>query len=115
MPKELDCPKCPFTPLERRKVMSMDLDECPKCGGRWFDLGELERAVIDPAAFKREGGVALLSPKPGKAVCPHCHGSMTSGGLLNPLLRVDHCVKCAGVWLDKNEIPVLDRLIVDKG
>lgn len=112
---ERDCPKCPFTPMEPKKVLGLELDECPKCGGRWFDEGELEGSVIDPAAFKRDGGVKLTGPKPGKAICPKCHENMVNGGLVNPLLLVDQCAKCKGVWLDKNEIPLLDRLIADRG
>ncbi len=112
---EPDCPKCAFTPLEPRLSSGLSLDECPKCGGRWYDAGELERAVLDPAAFQRAGGAALTSPRPGKAICPRCHENMTNGGLLSPHLRVDRCGKCGGVWLDKNEIPLLDRLLLERG
>lgn len=115
MAHELDCPKCPFSPMEARKAMGLTLEECPKCGGRWYDAGELDRAVIDPAALKRDGGVKLDRVKPGRAMCPRCHGAMENGAFLDPLLRVDRCGKCQGVWLDKAEVPLVDRLIAERG
>jgi len=39
-----ECPKCPFTGLkEIDSEKGFGIDECPECGGRWYDLGELEK------------------------------------------------------------------------
>lgn len=90
----------------------LDLDECPKCGGRWYDLGELAKAVKDQAGFQKAIAQGPLRPREGKAICPHCRKHMVNGGLVNELLRVDLCPGCKGFWLDKNELGLLERLLV---
>lgn len=111
MPRELDCPKCPASPMERVKDRALSLDECPRCGGRWYDFGELEASVKDPAAFRAAAAAGPIKSRPGDAMCPHCHQAMTNGGLVNEFLRADFCPACKGFWLDKNEIRLLDSLL----
>jgi len=111
MSKELDCPKCPASPMERRQVGNIALEECPRCGGRWYDLGELASSVKDPPAFRKATAMGPLKPRPGQAYCPRCRKPMTNGGLVSEFLRVDQCETCRGAWLDKNEIRLLDTLI----
>lgn len=111
MAKELDCPKCPATPMQTREVGTLKLDECPRCGGRWYDLGELAASVKDPPAFRKAAAAGPLRPRPGRAPCPRCGKPMTNGGLVNEFLRVDLCPACRGFWLDKNEIRLLDSLL----
>lgn len=52
IPQSLDlsqrvkCPKCPSVVMMRRfysHKSKIELDECPSCGGFWFDYGELEQ------------------------------------------------------------------------
>ncbi len=83
------------------------VDECPKCGGRWYDLGELSRFVKDKERLAKLLDADLIKPRPVKEKCPRCHGEMVNGGLGNEFLRVDLCKKCKGIWLDQNEIRVL--------
>ena len=108
--KERDCPKCSFTPLVR-KTVGFDLDECPKCGGRWYDLGELSKSVRATKKFQDAVAKGPLKPKPGVAICPVCHKNMINAGLVHELLRVDLCPSCKGIWLDKNELGLIDRLL----
>ena len=42
------CPRCDGA-LTQREINEVSIDSCPKCGGTWLDLGELEKIV------KREG------------------------------------------------------------
>ena len=44
----MKCPRCDGT-LAERQVNEVSIDTCPKCGGTWLDLGELEQII------KREG------------------------------------------------------------
>ncbi|MEK7859688.1 MAG: zf-TFIIB domain-containing protein [Elusimicrobiota bacterium] len=110
--KELDCPKCPASPMDQKTVDGVAIDECPRCGGRWYDLGELGRSMKDPYRFQKaaEGG-GVIKPRPGSALCPHCAKTMINGGLINEFLRVDLCQGCRGMWLDKNEIGLVGRLL----
>ncbi|MBI3548849.1 MAG: zf-TFIIB domain-containing protein [Elusimicrobia bacterium] len=111
MTRELDCPKCPFTPMEPVQLDDLELDECPKCGGRWYDLGELAKSAKEPQKFERACNGGLLKPRPGTAICPHCGDTMTNGGLVSEHLRVDYCQECGGFWLDKSEIRILEDLV----
>lgn len=111
MAMELDCPKCLFTPLAEKTEKGLVLDACPKCGGCWFDLGELGGAVQGGQKLEKALADGPLRPREGSAVCPRCHGAMINGGLVNELLRVDLCMKCRGLWLDKNEVGLLQRLL----
>jgi len=87
------------------------IDECPECGGRWYDLGELEKASRDPAKFKEKAQAGPLRPRPSARNCPRCLQSMVNGGLISEFLRVDACEACKGIWLDKNEIRLVDTLL----
>ncbi len=109
--KELDCPKCPASPMEEKTVDGVTIDECPRCGGRWYDLGELGRSSKDPYKFQKASEGGLHKPRPGRALCPHCSNAMVNGGLISELLRVDACPGCKGMWLDKNELGLVDRLL----
>ncbi|HXK37207.1 MAG TPA: zf-TFIIB domain-containing protein, partial [Candidatus Paceibacterota bacterium] len=39
----MNCPECEV-PLRRTDCYGVNIDECPKCLGRWFDRDELRRA-----------------------------------------------------------------------
>ena len=108
---ERDCPKCPFSPMQRKAVHGVAVDECPKCGGRWYDANELARSVQQPDKLKQAMMKGPIKPKAGSAQCPLCHQPMVNCGLVNEFLRVDLCAKCQGFWLDKNEIGLIDRLL----
>lgn len=95
---ERDCPKCPFTPMEAGL--------CPKCGGRWYNLESAPKLKMALAK-------GPIKPREGKAICPACRKNMTNVGLVNEFLRADLCGTCGGVWLDKNEIPLLDKLLLE--
>lgn len=110
-PMERDCPKCPFSPMEEKTVHGVAVDECPKCGGRWYDAGELGRSVQSPEKLRQAMMKGPLKPRAGDAMCPICSEKMVNGGLVNEFLRVDLCTKCQGFWLDKNEIGLIDRLL----
>jgi Zn-finger nucleic acid-binding protein len=83
------------------------LDVCRKCGGQFFDSGEMFAAFgvkADPSFWDRPetGGIV----KDGTLHCPECETFMlaqdvTYGG---EHVEIDRCGKCGGIWLDKNEI-----------
>jgi len=86
------------------------LDHCPACGGIWFDKGELE-ALLSQSQGQVSTDFNLLTPKPAGCECPRCRKKMPRGGLVNPLLLVDKCPDCGGVWLDHNELDLLKKLL----
>lgn len=108
----IHCPKCKYTEmLEKDSGFGFMVDECPECGGRWYDANELQQRVKDKDKFSRAVSEGMLRPRPASRECPRCEETMTNGGLVSEFLRVDFCPKCQGFWLDQNEIGLLDRLL----
>ncbi len=107
----MNCPKCSSDSLvETLALGNIPLDVCPGCSGIWFDKGELEGLLK-----QGEGAVAsdfsLINPKEGSLACPRCKSMMPRGGLVNPLLLVDKCQACGGVWLDARELELVKKLL----
>lgn len=111
-PGMADCPKCPYTAMDEvDSGLGFAIDECPECGGRWYDLGELEKASKDPEKFRAAAQSGPMRPRSSDRLCPRCKKAMVNGGMINELLRVDTCESCRGIWLDKHEITLVDKLL----
>ena len=107
-----ECPRCAFTEMnERDSGLGFPIDECPECGGRWYDLSELEKVSKDPEKFRKAQECGLKRTRPSERDCPRCRRKLVNGGLISELLRVDCCETCRGIWLDKNEIALVDKLL----
>jgi len=122
------CPVCLGVKLEKLKpVKSKDLvlDYCRRCGGIWFDAGEV-RALREVQPKGSKVGVALRNTA-FKMPCHFCHTPMDrnapkclSCGWKNEIecptcqkilerveqgeLVLDVCHKCKGVWFDNHEL-----------
>ncbi|HBE87835.1 MAG TPA: hypothetical protein DDW67_01660 [Elusimicrobia bacterium] len=105
------CPKCDSETLVKTEALgNIPLDVCPGCHGIWFDKGELE-ALLKQSQGEVPAGFELLSPKPEGLPCPRCKSRMSRGGLVNPMLLVDKCESCGGVWLDPRELALVKKLL----
>ncbi|MBM3497642.1 MAG: hypothetical protein FJX74_03120 [Armatimonadetes bacterium] len=110
------CPRC-SVPLRTAKSAAMALDMCTRCGGAFFDHGELPRLARDePQAFRKlEALVEEVATEDGRGegpalVCPGCAAPMEryqyaycSGILL------DRCRACSGIWVDGGELGRIDE------
>ncbi len=83
------------------------LDVCRKCGGQFFDTGEMFAAFgikADPSFWDRPetGGVV----RDGERSCPECAKFMLIQDVAygGQRVEIDRCGKCGGIWLDKDEI-----------
>ncbi len=104
------CPNCK-SELATKVIGSIDVDECNRCGGIWFDRGELKEAeeLVDPnlnwldfEIWKHEH---KFDAKSADVLCPSCvvpTGSLTYG---ETGVEINYCTECHGIWLDKNEFP----------
>jgi Zn-finger nucleic acid-binding protein len=57
------CPRCPEQLLDRKwfsDARTVEIDQCPKCGGIWLDDGEFTR--IHEAIRKGEAGAPAWAP-----------------------------------------------------
>jgi Zn-finger nucleic acid-binding protein len=89
------------------------LDVCGKCGGQYFDSGEMFAAFgikADPSYWDRPetgGGV-----KDGTLPCPVCHTHMLIQDVKHEAqhVEIDRCGKCGGIWLDKGEVEQIMKI-----
>ena len=95
-----NCPKCSSEALvETLSLGNIPLDVCPGCSGIWFDKGELEALLKQSQGAGDSADFDLINPRAEGLDCPRCKNKMSRGGLVNPLLLVDRCQSCGGIWL----------------
>ena len=107
----VDCPRCQ-QPMERHAEDSVVVDRCGRCGGTWFDRGELEanlaRETAPPPAprpDRRHGpGFTLDDAAVVYLSCPRCGQPMTrrNYGRVSGVMT-DVC-GYHGVFLDAGEL-----------
>ena len=104
------CPTCDAE-LKIKVIGDVDIDECEKCGGIWFDRGELEQA--EKAADSNLGWIDFeiwKHPENFKAQdtelkCPVDGTNMISIDYGHTGVRIHYSPSSGGVWLDKGEFP----------
>jgi Zn-finger nucleic acid-binding protein len=126
------CVKCEGR-LVSVRIDDVDVDQCDRCAGIWFDAHELERVLSRhhlepllgrapappaPAGAGRGGpgrarrvGPAASPDDERRGRCPRCRGE---GHLVRIASRraeihVDTCAVCGGKWLDGGEIDLLAK------
>jgi Zn-finger nucleic acid-binding protein len=105
--KPIDCPRCKKT-MKAEYVQKLGpdvrIDVCGKCGGSWFDRGELSQTIEDRRIADRlteppiRGSMSSIS-------CPRCGGRLRARREWD--VEVDVCISCGGVWLDHGELEEL--------
>lgn len=90
------------------------IDFCSSCEGFWFDGGELQRLVQEPALLD-----TFQLPPHGRHSrpdlpshwrnCPRCTGQKLSSTRLGDV-TLDVCLQCRGSWLDAGELQRLSEL-----
>lgn len=95
----MNCPTCPSL-LVSLTVGAIELDECPRCLGMWFDDGELKTFL--GARLEAKGLAQRFVPlekqrASGAGACPRCVVSR-----LRPTEQfgqtLNGCGRCRGVW-----------------
>lgn len=110
----MKCVKCKGKLITVR-VEDVDVDQCDRCGGIWFDAHELER-VLKRTRGHLEALAKRGTPRPDddarRGHCPRCGGEGYLVQLASPnaKIHVDTCAICGGKWLDGGEIDVLGRV-----
>ena len=112
---DVSCPRDKAT-MRAQKTGEAELDVCGKCGGQFFDSGEMFAAFgikADPSYWDNEktGGTV----KQADIHCPICGTFMLSQDVKYEGIHVelDRCGKCGGIWLDRGEVDTLMK-IADK-
>src|SRR5687768_16496337 len=128
------CPVCLGVQLRKTRLADrtseLELDSCPRCGGIWFELGEVQH-------LRRHAPESLWARVPrreaSRMLCYQCHASMDRNAETCPAcewrntincpscdrplepqthegLRLDVCKKCRGVWFDHIELEAIWNL-----
>lgn len=143
------CPVCLGIKMEKTSLGgragdasgALTLDHCARCGGMWFELGEVQRLRSErpeslwaqiPAREERHRAqchtcrafVDRDAPKCGacgaktRLNCPACDTRMLQ--VSQSSLTLDVCKRCKGVWFDHHELEAIwkmerDRLVARQG
>ena len=107
--------ECPIdgTTLETHKVHSINVEECIRCRGLWFQKDELRKAKdeTDPDLkwldfdlwSDQESFVADWSSR----MCPQCGKNMATISYGATGVTIDYCAEGHGIWLDKGEFQAI--------
>jgi Zn-finger nucleic acid-binding protein len=110
------CPKCKDE-LIPKNVGTIEIDECQKCKGVWYDKDELSQAKdasdsdlnwLDFEIWKHED---QFKSTPCALSCPVCQQPMVSIEYGKSKVIINYCQSCKGTWLDKEEYKnIIDAL-----
>ena len=103
--------KCPYCKIELKKKMikKIEIDECEKCKGMWFEDDELRKAKdftdedlnwMDFEIWKHED---QFKTKSRNLPCPKCNKSLVAINYADTDVEIDCCPTCKGTGLDKGE------------
>jgi Zn-finger nucleic acid-binding protein len=106
----LKCPRCDVaTALQRFGEAEMDV--CQRCGGMFFEQGELSRAATPTAGDIEYSTIDLDSFEHddhfGLIICPRCRGDQQMKKVefnIHTGIILDYCDGCRGFWLDGREL-----------
>lgn len=131
---EYPCPVCLGATLQKVQIAgpaSFVLDHCPRCGGVWFEHGEvgqlrqcspedLWKSIMQAEGvhlMQCHGCSALVDRNDPRCAacnwenridCPVCGDTMETG--VRDGVKLDACRNCKGVWFDRHELSDIWRL-----
>lgn len=136
--QRLDCPVCDDLKMEKlRPVEELDLalDYCDKCGGMWFESGEVRQLRFCPPEvlsslismkkqlyavdcpkcghpISRNSGECGSCGRPNTIDCPTCNSELER--VRSDKFTVDVCRDCRGVWFDNIDLSAVWNLQFEK-
>ncbi len=102
--------------MQEATLRGVIYDACPKCGGLWFDQGELGKiraAAIDSLESLEQAHQPSTPLPPNPVVikaCPNDLMTLTTYRYANePDIDLDHCASCGGIWVEEAELGKMDE------
>ena len=112
----MNCPRCNID-LHKRKIKEIEIDECRKCEGMWFEKDELRQVKdkldsdlnwMDFEIWKHPEKFKHVSRKHS---CPNCSNLMDILDYDDTRIEIEYCTVCQGIWLDKDKLhKIIDAL-----
>lgn len=110
MPRKIRNPECLGCPEELKRLKLPGLQDslvCPRCGGAWVTISELETALAAPKAALKP--YAQWQPKNSEYYprnCPQCAQKMITKIFEDKSgIELDVCPHGHGIWFDTYELP----------
>lgn len=104
------CPVCKTDTLLSMDHEGVTLDFCSGCKGVWFDEGETA-FYVETTVDVPHLDTMIASGRPSAKECPRCAVELTTIRYLpDATLELDVCGKCRGIYLDRGELPQLEKL-----
>lgn len=115
----LACPDCRDNELDEIITRPGHYKQCGHCGGVWFNVNELEKALGQRVKFNIPSEVRAATGSPesvrknsGKSACPLCQTPLVRIKSIDaPDMEIAACMICQGRWVAGAEIARLQ----DKG
>lgn len=98
----MKCPNCDSN-LETKQYKGIEVNQCPKCGGTWFDFKELDDLEDKVLLNDDMKGTLVWNKKPSERKCPKCGKKMAKFNYRLDDLELEYCEDMHGYWLDKGE------------
>ena len=112
-PYHYRCPRCHDQKLHKTISGANEHFQCHNCGGTWFGINELEKAIADKIKFNMPENVIPIEFNehiPGPIKCPSCLVTMSNIQSFEiPDTKVSACMICQGRWLDGSQIALLQN------
>ena len=111
----MKCPKCQGEELHEMHIEGTDVDFCDSCKGIWFDKDEMAFMAELPNDIPLSNVEDTATQT--TSLCPRCeHTTLEEMKFVqaNDLL-VERCPECRGIWLDKGELPKVERIAARLG
>jgi len=112
----MNCPRCnTVTTTEQVKDLEVafETDNCPACGGMWFDGGDLSQIdkVIEPVYYENRK-IPSKHIQLETLMCPSCNNGQVlekRPHVRDKYVIIDCCPSCNGIWLDKGELEAIRK------
>jgi len=118
----MNCPVCNKA-LKTLEYEKQEVDLCPKCGGIWFDKGELLAALNNltnrnPVSLQTFNEARRNKPVDSDQFqkfirkCPVCSVDMDLRNYsYDSNIFIDACPQCDGIWTDKGEMQAVAKYV----
>ena len=102
------CPNCNIE-LKPKMIGLVEIDECEKCKGIWFDKDELRQVKditdsdLNWMDFEIWRHLDKIETQARNLKCPKCEQTLVAIKYGETDITIDYCPNCKGTWLDSDE------------